>query len=69
MHLVKKLVNYIENMTLTNEMMSKLKFINLLFDLEEYFNFWKIYNEEKVWIAFNKLKGESKGMAGRHSSR
>ena len=56
-------------MTLTNEMMSKLKFINLLFDLEEYFNFWKIYNEEKVWIAFNKLKGESKGMAGRHSNR
>ena len=39
MYFVKRLANYIENMTLTDGMMSKLKFINLVFDLEEYFNF------------------------------
>ena len=31
--------------------MCKLDFINWLLDLEEYFNFWKICDEEKVWLA------------------
>ena len=29
----------------------KLDFIDWLLDLEEYFNFWKICDEEKVWLA------------------
>ena len=35
--------------------MCKLDFIDCLLDLEEYFNFWKICNEEKVQLASNKL--------------
>ena len=31
--------------------MCKLDFIDWLLDLEEYFNFWKICDEEKVWLA------------------
>ena len=38
----------------------KLDFINWLLDLEEYFNFWKICDEEKVQLASNKLDGEVK---------
>ena len=33
-------------------------FIDLLLDLEEYFNFWKICDEEKVQLAYNKLDDE-----------
>ena len=33
--------------------MCKLDFINWILDLEEYFNFWKICEEEKVWLASN----------------
>ena len=40
--------------------MCKLDFINWLLGLEEYFNFWKIYDEEKVRIASNKLDDEAK---------
>ena len=39
-------------------MMSKLEFIGWLFDLEGYVNFWKICNEERARLAFNKLDGE-----------
>ena len=40
--------------------MCKLDFINWLLGLEEYFNFWKIYDEEKVRLASNKLDDEVK---------
>ena len=40
--------------------MCKLDFINWLLDLEGYFNFWKIFDEEKVWLASNKLDDEAK---------
>ena len=33
--------------------MCKLDFINWILDLEEHFNFWKICEEEKVWLASN----------------
>ena len=39
--------------------MCKLDFIDWLLDLEEYFNFWKICDEEKVWLATNKLDDET----------
>ena len=39
--------------------MCKLDFIDWLLDLEEYFNFWKICDEEKVWLASNKLDDEA----------
>ena len=35
--------------------MCKLDFIDWLLDLEGYFNFWKICDEEKVCLASNKL--------------
>ena len=35
--------------------MFNLDFIDWLFDLEEYFNFWKICDEEKLRLASNKL--------------
>ena len=38
--------------------MSKLEFIDQPFDLEEYFNFLKNCDEEKLWLAFNKLNSE-----------
>ena len=38
--------------------MCKLDFIDWLLDLEEYFNFWKICDEEKMWLASNKLNDE-----------
>ena len=38
--------------------MHKLDFIKWLLDLEECFNFWKIYDNEKVWLMFNKLDSE-----------
>ena len=38
--------------------MCKLDFIDQLLDLEEYFNFWKICDEEKMWLASNKLNDE-----------
>ena len=38
--------------------MCRLDFIDWLFDLEEYFNFWKICDEERVWLASNKLDDE-----------
>ena len=38
----------------------KLDFIDWLLDLEEYFTFWKIYDEEKVRFASNKLDDEAK---------
>ena len=31
-----------------------------LFNLKEYFKFWKIHDEKKVWLAFNKLDGEAR---------
>ena len=37
----------------------KLDIIEWLLDLEEYFNFWKICYEEKVWLVFNKLDSEA----------
>ena len=40
--------------------MRKLDFIDWLLDLEEYFDYWEIYEEEGVWLAFNKLDGEAK---------
>ena len=36
-----------------------MDFIDWLLDLEEYFNFWKICDEEKVWLASNKLDDEA----------
>ena len=39
--------------------MCKLGFIDRLLDLEEYFNFWKICDEEKVQLASNKLDDEA----------
>ena len=41
------------------EIWCKLDFIDRLLDLEEYFNFWKICDEEKVWLASNKLDDEA----------
>ena len=38
--------------------MCKLDFIDWLFDSEEYFNFWKICDEEKLLLASNKLDDE-----------
>ena len=38
-----------------DEDICKMDFVNWLLDLEEYFNFWKICDEEKVWLASNKL--------------
>ena len=35
--------------------MQKLDFIDWLLNLEKYFNFWKICDEEKVRLASNKL--------------
>ena len=48
--------------------MCKLDFIDWLLDLEEYFNFWKICDEEKMWLASNKLNG-SRGIMGSYSNR
>ena len=39
--------------------MCKLDFIDWLLDLDENFNFWKIFNEEKVQLASNKLDIEA----------
>ena len=39
--------------------MCKIDFVDWLLDLEEYFNFWKICDEEKVWFASNKLDDEA----------
>ena len=41
-----------------DEDMCKLDFIDWLLDFEEYFNFWKICDEEKKWLASNKLDNE-----------
>ena len=38
--------------------MHKLDFIDWLLDLEEYFDYWEICDEERVRLAFNKLDGE-----------
>ena len=38
--------------------MRKLDFSDWLLNFEEYFNFWKICDEEKVWLAYNKLDDE-----------
>ena len=38
--------------------MCKLDFINWHSDLDEYFNFWKICDEENVQLASNKLDDE-----------
>ena len=40
--------------------MRKLDFIHWLLDFEEYFNFWKIFDEERVRLASNKLDNEAK---------
>ena len=40
--------------------MCKLDFINWLLELEKYFNFWKICDEEKLWFTSNKLDDEAK---------
>ena len=42
-----------------DEDMCKLDFIDWLLDFEEYFNFCKICNEEKVWFVSNKLDDEA----------
>ena len=39
--------------------MCQLDFIDWFLDLEEYFIFWKICDEEKVWLASNKLDDEA----------
>ena len=39
--------------------MCKLDFIDWLFDLEEYFNFWKICDGKRVWLASNKVDDEA----------
>ena len=39
--------------------MCKMDFVDWLLDLEEYFNFWKICDEAKVWLASNKLDDEA----------
>ena len=39
--------------------MCKMDFVDWLLDLEEYFNFWKICDEEKVQLASNKLDDEA----------
>ena len=39
--------------------MCKMDFVDQLLDLEEYFNFWKICDEEKVRLASNKLNDEA----------
>ena len=39
--------------------MCKLDFIDWLLDLEKYFKFWKICDEEKVRLASNKLDDEA----------
>ena len=39
--------------------MCKLDFIDWFLDLEEYFNFCKIWNEERVRLASNKLDNET----------
>ena len=36
-----------------------MDFIDWLLDLGEHFNFWKICDEEKVWLASNKLDDEA----------
>ena len=38
----------------------KLDFINWLLDLEDIFFYWEFCDEERVWLAFNKLDGEAK---------
>ena len=40
--------------------MRELDFIDWLLDLEEYFDYWEICEEERVWFAFNELDGEAK---------
>jgi len=50
--------NYKKNSFFSGDM-CKLDFIDWLLDLEEYFIFWKIYDEEKVWLASNKLDIEA----------
>ena len=40
--------------------MHMLNFIESLLDLKEYFNFWKIYDEEIVWHSSNKSDGNAK---------
>ena len=40
--------------------MCKLDFIHWLLDFEKYFNFWKIFDEERVRLASNKLDDEAK---------
>ena len=40
--------------------MCKMDFIDWLLDLEEYFNFWMICDEEKVRLASSKLDNEAK---------
>ena len=37
-----------------------LNFIESFLDLKEYFNFWKIYDEEIVWHSSNKSDGNAK---------
>ena len=39
--------------------MCKLDFIDWLLNLEEYFDYLKICDKERVWLAFNKLDGEA----------
>lgn len=39
--------------------MCRMDFIDWLLDLEEYFNFWKICDEEKMRLASNKLDNEA----------
>ena len=39
--------------------MRELDFIDWLLDLEEYFDYWEICEEEGVWLAFNKLDNEA----------
>ena len=39
--------------------MRKLDFIDWLLDFKEHFDYWEIFYEERVRLAFNKLDGEA----------
>ena len=57
---IQRLIPNYKNILFFDRDMCKLDFIDWFLDLEEYFNFWKICDEEKVQLAFNKLDYEIK---------
>ena len=56
----RRILNY-KKISLFDGDMCKLDFIDWLLDLDKYFNFWKICDEEKVRLASNKLDDEADG--------